>query len=335
MLAAFLLVFITTDAEAQWANEPAGSTVVADCDFNDGSKTCGGVLTTYYPGGGVVDLADAPYSPSGVYYNRLPVGATTGDGSQLTFTGSRSMKDMYVGFYWKMNADFEGYPVGNKLFFMRDSANPDPTPGCSTNGLFGIGGTDGIDQRNPPFHIGWNINTGGLDNSGNPTCNDGWSNGVMCPPNVNDVPLNKDTWYLIEAYVKASSCPTCKDGIIRWWVDGQLVGDVTGYNYGCGTVNEFVFDHTWDGSITTQCRQITGNPLSRDCTREWYHYMDHLHIAAPDCPGGCPVTGATGMGTTKVEKGKVCEPVPDVELYVDKDKPAPVGQTIRDAIGGK
>lgn len=296
-LAVVVWSLLPSPALAQWINEPAGSQVVADCDFNDGSRNCGGKLQTYYPGGGVVNMPDAPYSPSGVYYNALRNGSSTGDGSQLTFTGSRNMKDMYVGFYWKMSSDFEGYSNGtNKLFFMRDFGNP--TPGCNTNGIFLIGGQDGIDGRNWPWSIFWGTNTGGYSpgepnsNEGNPSCSN-WTGGYLCYPNASSPQLWPNTWYLIEAYVKPSSCPNCKDGIIRWWVDGVLAGDVTNYNYGCGTVNEFVFDHTWDGQLAAQCRQDTGNYYSRDCTRDWYHYLDHLHITAPDCPNGCPVTGIT------------------------------------------
>lgn len=326
------LVFLNSQlAYAQaWPNEPAGSMKLAECDFN-GTKDCG-VLDGFYGGGALTDMPDAPYSPGGVYYDFWAPGARTGNEFGIALIGPRSMKDIYVAFYWKMNKDFEGYSSGtNKLFFIRDTGNPDSTPGCNTNGVFMIGGYDGIDGRNFPFHLFWSINTGGLDNSNNPTCNDGWSQGALCPPNVSDKDLWPETWYLIEAYVKASSCPTCNDGIIRWWVDGELMGDVTNYNYGCGTMNEFLFDHAWDGANCS-----SGNPRDRDCTRLWAHYLDHLYISAPDCPNGCPVTGNTGGGSTggtKVEKGAVCDPITDVEIYVEKDKPAPVGQAIRDALG--
>lgn len=327
--ALFLALLLNpTDVRAQaasWPNEPAGSQVVADCDFNDGSKTCGGKLTTYYPGGGVTNLPDAPYSPSGVYYNALHAWSSTGDGSQLTYIGSPNMKDMYVGFYWKMNADFEGYVTCNKLFFMRDGDNVNG-PQCNTNGTFLVCGNDGIDARNFPFMM---MFAPQIVDADSPCANEGLS----CFPNIQASPINKDQWYLVEAYVKASSCATCNDGIARWWIDGVLQGNYETITYGCNTVDEFVFDHTWDGQPAAQCRQDSGLSWQRDCTKTWYHYLDHLHITAPDCPNGCPVTGNTGGGSTKVEKGKTCEPVPDVELYVEKDKPAPVGEAIKRALG--
>lgn len=330
LLLAALIFLCPHPARAQLTqNEPAGSTKLAECDF-DNTKDCG-VLLNFYPGGGALtNMPDAPYSPSGVFYNYWSPGAPTGNSAGVAFIGPRN-RELYVSLFWKIDPDFEGYSGGNKLFFIRDTANPDTTPGCNTNGIFGFAGTDGIDARNLPFHMMWNINTAGLDNSNNPTCNDGWSKGVLCPSNVNDVPLYKDTWYHIEAYVMASSCPTCRDGIIRWWIDGQLAGNVENYNYGCGTMNEFVFDQAWDNSA--QCRDANGNPpRGRDCTRFWAHYLDHLYISAPNCPNGCPVTGNTGGGIS-MEESQRCEPIPDVEVYVEKDKPAPVGQAIRDALG--
>ena len=329
-------VFIAT-AIAQtggFPNAPAGSQVVADCAFNDGDKTCGGVLQTYYPGGGFVNMADAPQSPSGVYYNAMRNGSSTGDGSQMTYTGSRNMQDMYVGFYWKMSPDFEGYSNGtNKLFFMRDFGNSDPN--CNTNGVFLIGGTDGIDGRHWPWTIFWGTNTGQLYplNTNNPSCG-GWAPGVLCYPNVQTPQLYPDTWYLIEAYVKASTCITCNDGIIRWWVNGVLAGDVTNFNYGCGVVNEFVFDHTWDGQLAAQCRQDTGDPRSRDCTRDWYHYMDHLHITAPNCPGGCPMVVSNtnppapqSCSTTVISGAKFpqCPKYDAADMKLKVDEPAAVG----------
>lgn len=292
LLAAFLLVLLTADAEAQWTNEPAGSTFQAECDFN-GTKDCG-VLKGYYGGGFLDNLPSAPYSPGGVYYSQLAPGASNGNGYGTAYVGPRSMSEMYVAFYWKMSAGFEGYNHGNnKLFFMRDfETSPDPK--CSTNGVFLVGGNG----TTFPFTMFWTTNTGGYSpgqpnsNEGNPTCSN-WTGGYNCYPNVSNVSLWPDQWYLIEAYVKASSCPNCKDGIIRWWVDGVLAGDVTNYNYGCGVVNDFLFDHTWDGQPAAQCKSAS-NPSGRDCSRDWRHYLDHLYISAPNCPGGCQPTGNTG-----------------------------------------
>lgn len=296
---------------ADWPNQPAGAPVVAECDFEN-SKDCG-VFQGYYGGGGLTTLPDAPYSPNGVFYNFMAAGASSGNGYGLAYQGSRNMKDIYAGFYWKMNADFEGYVTANKLFFLRDFGNSDPA--CNTNGVWTVAGNDGIDARNFPFTMVFSHNTGGGVNNSH-ACPADPALGLVCFPNVSNTPIKKDQWYLVEAYVKASTCgngPNCppggsRDGIVRWWIDGVLQGDYTNMNYGCGTVNEFLIDHTWDGQLAAQCRSDTGDYRSRDCSKEWRHYFDHVRVAAPDCPGGCPVTGSAAGPECK----KTCD---TYELY--------------------
>ncbi|MBX7114045.1 MAG: hypothetical protein K1X64_06870 [Myxococcaceae bacterium] len=251
-----------------WSHEPAGATVLLDCPMD--SMNCGGQMKNYSGnGGGIVQMPDAPFSPGGVYYNHLPANTAYGDGTQLTYTKpGAGISEMYVGFYWKMNADFQGGAFANKLFFVRTFENP--AGGEPVNGVFVL--SNGRDEQGNwvPFHLNFSHNTGGgrLDNSH--VCDADM--GLTCRPNVNDVPIERDRWYLIEAYVKSSTCMTCRDATVRWWVNGELVGDYTNLNYGSGVVNEFVFDHTWDGYENIQCQ-------NRDCSKEWYHYLDHVHLS--------------------------------------------------------
>lgn len=251
-----------------WVHEPTGSTVLVDCAMD--SMNCSGQMKNFSGnGGGIVQMPDAPFSSGGVYYNHLPKNSANGDGTQLTYTKpGAGISELYVGFYWKMNADFQGGPFGNKLFFMRTFENP--AGGELVNGVFLL--SSGRDEQGNwvPFHLNFSHNTGGdrLDNSH--ACDADM--GLTCRPNVNDVPIQRDTWYLVEAYVKASTCMTCRDATVRWWINGELVGDYTNLNYGSGVVNEFVFDHTWDGYPNIQCQ-------NRDCSKEWFHYLDHVRIS--------------------------------------------------------
>lgn len=301
-------------AQAQLTqNEPAGSTKLGECDFSS-SKNCG-VFQGYYGGGFLSNLPDAPYSPTGVYYDQLAPGASTGNGYGLALTGPQN-RELYVSFYWKMGPGYIGGATGTKLFFMRGAG---ATPECNTNGFFGISGTDGIDQRNYPYYMFFGMNTGSLvgKNKGNPTCND-WTQGDACPPNASKVPLYENVWYHVEAYVRASSSIGANDGIIRWWIDGNLVGDVTNYNYGCGNVNEFLFDHTWDGSTAWECPG-TGHRLNRDCSRDLRMYLDHVYVSAPNCPNGCPKTGnivniSPIPQPPPVPPAAGCPPIPDMKI---------------------
>ncbi len=79
-----------------------------------------------------------------------------------------------------------------------------------------------------------------------------------------------------------STCPTCKNGTVKWWIDGVLQGSYTNLNYGDGIVNEWQINHTWDSSLAVQCGPPTNpaNPKGRDCTKDQIHYFDHVVLAS-------------------------------------------------------
>lgn len=260
-LVGFILgLAVAAFCSANWPNEPSG-TGLLDCGFDN--PTCNGALWDVYGGARITSLSDATISAPNVLVSSLIYPSLTG-GMELTYPANagsaKSMREMFVALRWRTNSGFEGNrPGGNKLFFMR--ANNWTMGAPRTNGYFY--------QKGPansfPHTISFSHNTGGLDNSH--TC--GADLGLICSPNVNTTPIFPGNWYTIEAYVKASSCNTCKDGIVRWWVNGVLNGDYTNVNYGANILNEFTWAQTWDGTPT-------GNPCC--ATQDWHHYVDHVLI---------------------------------------------------------
>lgn len=276
LLAALLLAFASSPARAQWPNEPPGSTVLLDCAFD--TPTCDGQLLDPYNSAGlaasppsantvtVVSDPTAPFSPTNVMRASLFHPNTQG-GTELHYIAPTKINEIYVGFWWKVNPEFNGNVVNaSKIFFVRGSI-----PG--TNGVF-------LMRTNPgeaPY-LYW---TTQLPNNRD-QCGSG-PDVDICYPNVQSVPLTRGQWYRVEAYFKASSCDTCHDGIVRWWVNGTLSGDYQNFAYG-PVLDTFVWSQTWDGH---------GNAMG--FTADAHHYMDHLHIS---CPNGCPVSTNTGGSTS-------------------------------------
>lgn len=262
---AFVLSFVALGfASANWPNEPAGTTLI-DCAFDD--PTCGGRLWDVYKGAKITQPGDATISPPNALVSSLIYPSLTG-GLEMIYPApnkgeEKPYREIYAGMRWRTNSGFEGNrPNGNKLFFLR--AMNWTLGGTRTNGCWLMHG-----QANTfPHKIIFSHNTGGLDNSH--AC--ALDLGLTCYPNVTTTPIYPGQWYTMEAYVKASTCPTCRDGIVRWWVNGQLNGDYRNLNYGTNVVNEWVWAQTWDGSPQ-------GNPCC--ATRDWHHYIDHLIIKAP------------------------------------------------------
>ena len=245
-----------------WANKPATANAILDYDFDKTTLSTNGILDAY---GSSIAATDgtAPVSPSSCIKSRIEAGSNTG-GMQLNY-GFSTYSDMFVGLSWRTNATFEGRPQGNKTFFMRG-------PGC--NGVFLWG--DSALTAGAQVLI-WSFNTSGLDNSHITGSTDP---GVpLRPQNTAAATLTRGNWYRIEAYIKKSTTNTSRDGIIRWWVNGTLVGNYTNTNYAGGGLNEWVWSETWDGTPNFTV------------TTAWEHYLDHLYIASAGAPG-------TGGGTT-------------------------------------
>jgi len=232
----------------------------------------------------VTQPAGTPLSSPNALANRLARNSSHALGTVIwpkNLAAAKPLSELYVGFWWKMNADFQGYSSnGNKLFFI-----------CATNYPLGSQGEVGVfalqgQPDNFPWTLVFSPNSSTLNNSH--ACG-GDAIGNTCFPNVGSVPIYRDTWYRVEAYVKSSTCRTCQDATVRWWVNNTLIGNYENLNYGSGIMNEFQINQTWDGQAAAQCYDAGTNPKGRDCSREWIHYFDHLHISNPNCPaGGCP-----------------------------------------------
>ncbi len=245
-----------------WANKPVAANSVLDYDMNKSTLASVGVLDAY---GSSISATDgtAPVSPNSVLKSRIEAGSNSG-GMQLNYVFS-TYTDMFVGLSWRTNAAFEGRPQGNKTFFMR---------GPGSNGVF-LWGNSALSAGSHQYI--WSFNTSGLDNSHITGSTDP---GVPLFGNVSSGVVTRGNWYRIEAYVKKSTTNTSRDGIVRWWVNGTLVGNFTNTNYAGGGLNEWVWSETWDGTPNFTV------------STAWEHYLDHLFIgssgAASSGGGGTP-----------------------------------------------
>jgi len=234
-----------------WPNEPAGSTVIVDCNM---SSQCGLSGGGWY--GGSENLPGM-ISPSSTQNSTMFAGAPSG-GSQV-YTGlGGSFREVFVGWILRTSNPFEPFACcASKMFFIR---------GPQTNGFFGAS----IGSSSSTLYFGHNTG-GGLDNSH--ICPGGFGLGP-CGQNVSSRPIIHGQYSKLEVYIRTSTTSTSRDGIVRWWLDGILVGNYTTFNYP-GLLNEFVWTETISGNVGT---------LPHDKT--WT--FDHLRISIPNCPsGGC------------------------------------------------
>lgn len=252
-----------------WANTPSGLAVVLDYDMNKSTLSSAGLWDVY---GSSIAATDgtAPVSPNSVLKSRIEIGATTG-GMQLNYAYTAAT-DVFIGLSWRSNAGFEGRPVGNKMFFVR---------GPGSNGVFAWGNSALTAGSHSMI---WNFNTGGLDNSHITGSSDP---SIPLFPNVVSGILTRGNWYRLEAYVKKSTTNTSRNGIVRWWINGTLVGNYTNINYAGAGLNEWVWTEAWDGTAIS-------------VTTPWEHYLDHLYIATSSGGGSGGGGGSTPTLTVLV-----------------------------------
>lgn len=246
-----------------WTNEPAGANVVLDCPFNS-VQGCG--ILDAYSTSQITSDSSAPISPGSVVKSTLYAG-NSGGGMQLNYVTPQAYREMYVGLMWRTNSQFQGRQVGNKTFFVRGPQN---------NNVFLF---NNAALNNGTGLMIFSHNSANLNNSH--TC--ALDIGLACYPNVGPGVLNVGVWTKLEAYIKASTTNTSRDGIVRWWVNGVPAGNYTNMNVASLGLNEWVWSETWDGTV---------NPVP---SVDWSHFIDHLHISVPggsstDQPPGPPQT---------------------------------------------
>ncbi len=275
LLALLLVCLWSAGAKAQtWSNAPAGLTTVTDCPFSN--ALCPGWQNVYNTQA-YASFPNAPLSPSSVFDTYLAANSTTGNGQwALPF---QSAREVFLGTWWRQNADFEGFaPFANKLLFVMND-------GGDANFLNWIqyGG------KNTPGTLTWvfqakdgsnNCHVAGYSSPGcsNPAGGPGTGNLLPNVSSAGTVAAGSG-WHKLELYIKASTTTTSQDGIFRLWVDGVKTTDYVNLNISTNGINRVEINHTWDGTSALNCS-------NRDCSKAWHHYWDHLIVAASFSGGG-------------------------------------------------
>jgi hypothetical protein len=110
-----------------------------------------------------------------------------------------------------------------------------------------------------------------------------WGSWSFLTPNMNNVPVALGTWHKIEMYFKYN---TAGAGIVRWWMDGTLIGDYSNVTFpASGCFSEFQFSPTWGGVGDTKSETD-------------YFWFDHAHISVP---GSTTPAASDNVGVADVQ----------------------------------
>jgi len=239
---ATLTVTALPPPSGSWPNEPAGLTVLSDYSFTDPIPLTqsdvaipgGSGWMSIYNGNGYVSLVSdptAPLSTASVLQMKYPTGFAAGSAPGTLYRSLPSPTQLYVGFWWKPSNPWQsqGSSGVNKIAFWWGGSGEMPL------GMYGpLGG---------PYELKFEPEFG---------------NTTWLSPTVH-VPVTLGVWHRVESFMDTQA------GIVRWWLDGQLIGDQT-FALPTGGFSMFQFSPTWGGMNDTK-------------TETDYFWFDHVRIS--------------------------------------------------------
>jgi hypothetical protein len=191
----------------------------------------------------IVTDVGAPRSAPAVGQWRYPAGFAGGSAPATMYhTLPPSFTEGFVGVWWKPSSPWQGHPSSvNKIYFLLGGPCGNLIPV-----MYGASGGPYELRVAPEWGTDWSWLT----------------------PNVSAVPIALGAWHKVELYFKYNA-PGNANGIVRWWLDGSLIGDYTNVSFPeAGCFAEFQFSPTW-GGVGDVKRQTD------------YFWFDHVYISYP------------------------------------------------------
>jgi hypothetical protein len=229
------------ESTGEWPNEPAGFLAMTDQPWN-ALQDHGWNRRASTEDRIIADTA-APLSPATALEYVYPAGFSGGVAPATHFFPLDGRKELFVGLQWKVSSPWQGHTSGiNKVQF-----------------LYSTGADVAMVMFGPP--------AGPFELRVMPQWRE--HRGVWLTPNITRHPVTPGEWYRVEWYLKYESAYGSADGIIRWWVNGELAGDYSSVRFpdDAGFV-EYQISPTWGG---------VGDSKSRSD----YYRFDHSYISVP------------------------------------------------------
>lgn len=204
----------------RWPHEPAEYREISDQPWD--AVPSRGWTPIWGPSRVIVD-STAPWSPPNLLEIRYPIGFAGGAAPGTVVTRLHGTRKIFVGMWWKPSAAWQGHNSNvNKLQFLF----PHDGDGDLTMVMYGPPGGPYELRVLPQFR--------GLPSE--------W-----LLPNQADHPVTLGEWHRVEWVVEWSSSPGDADGVIRWWLDGELLGSYDDLPFPDGGFIEYKLSPTWGG----------------------------------------------------------------------------------------
>lgn len=203
----------------EWPHEPSGLTPVSDQSWSSLS-----ILNWLLQFGTATISLDptAPLSPPGVLKITYPIGFVGGAAPGTEMLTMPRLTTVFVGTWWKASDPWQGHPSNsNKIQYLFADGG-----GSMAMIMYGSPGGPYEMRVFPDWHGAW------------------------LTPNVTNVPVTMGAWHRIEWLVQYGPPGTSGSGIVRWWIDGQLVGDYSNVTLAPTPLSAYKIAPVWGGAET-------------------------------------------------------------------------------------
>jgi hypothetical protein len=203
-----------------WKAEPPGLSVLTDRAWT--GLTGEGWNRRESRDDRIVADATAPLSPGAALEYGYPAGFAGGTAPATHFYALGGRREVFVGLEFEVSNPWQGHSSQvNKIQFLLTS---------NADVMMAMHGPPG-----GPYELRvipqWKEN------------GDAW-----LVPNASHPPVTLGRWHRVEWYVKYESAPGAQDGVVRWWMDGALVGDYSRVRFpDDGGFVEYQISPTWGG----------------------------------------------------------------------------------------
>jgi hypothetical protein len=222
-----------------WPNAPSAYPLISDQPF-DLLNSLGWSLTSNHYTSIVLDPT-APQSPSSVLQFMYPVGFTSGSAPGTEYVGLPRIRHFYSGVWWKPSAPWQGDQSNvNKLQFVM----ADQSQGGMYLCMYGPPGG--------PYELRVANEFVGGDSR------------FWFSANVAHVPVTLGQWHRVEWSIEYSATGAA-DGTIKFWMDGQLLGEYHDFKGPSATMIEYQISPTFGGMGSTKAQTD-------------YFWFDHAYV---------------------------------------------------------
>lgn len=185
--------------------------------------------------------ATAPETPPLVLQITYPTGFQGGAAPGTMLYQLNGVRQLFSGMWWKYSNPWQGHNTGSNKIQYAFTANH----GSITMVMYGpVNGPYEL-RVFPQFSV---------------------SPLNWLTPNVANVAVQAGVWHRIEWLLVYSSTDTSADGVVRWWLDGQLIGDYDNVVFPNDPFNAYKVAPVWGG--VGDMKQETD-----------YNWFDQVHLS--------------------------------------------------------